>query len=136
AGYYDEKELVFGRVEPGQSVKATVPLGFCDVEGREPGSTRAVPADAPRECLLPKFATTREDVVKIRFSAEGAEPPPEAELRATVRSLPQPNFAYTYQVVDNRKGNGDGQVSPGEEVTLYLDVTNVGKGKSNETVAL
>ncbi len=136
AGYYDEKELAFGRVEPGQTVVAEVPLGFCDVEGHEFGSTRALPDDAPRVCTLPMSATTREDVIKVRFSAEGSEPPAEVELRATVRSLPQPTFAYTYQVVDNRKGNGDGQVSPGEDVTLYLDVTNIGKGKSYETQAL
>src|SRR4029453_3644135 len=28
-GYYDEKELVFGRIEPGQAKTATAPMGWC-----------------------------------------------------------------------------------------------------------
>jgi carboxyl-terminal processing protease len=50
--------------------------------------------------------------------------------------LPDPIFSYTYQLVDNCAGNGDGQVSRGEGLTLYLDVKNIGKGKSMSTQAL
>jgi carboxyl-terminal processing protease len=75
-------------------------------------------------------------VVKVRFSAEEGAAPSEVELRPTVTSLPAPMFAYTYQIVDNRNGNGDGQLSRGEGATLYLDVTNTGKGASRETQAL
>ena len=39
--------------------------------------------------------------------AEGSEPPQESELRPTITAQPQPIFAYTYQLVDNRPGNGD-----------------------------
>lgn len=136
SAYYEQRELVFGKVAPGQTVSATAPLGFCRIEGRRPGSTKPVPADAPRECLIPKDAVTRQDVVKVRFSVENGEPPPDAELRPTVKALPQPNFAYTYQVVDNRPGNGDGQVTRGEGVTVYLNVENTGQGPSHETQAL
>ncbi len=133
--YYDEKELVFGKIDPGQTKTATAPLGWCDVDGRKPGSTKPVPSDAKRVCKLPLDAVTRQDVVKVRFNAEGGAPPAEMEFRPTVKSLPRPIFAYSYQIVDNRPGNGDGQLARGEGATMYLTVKNVGKGKSYETQA-
>jgi carboxyl-terminal processing protease len=135
SAYYDEKELLFGRVDPGKTVVAKAPLGWCETEGHKPGSTSPVPNDAQRVCRLPMNAVTRQDVVRVRFSAEGGEPPPDGELRPTVKSLPQPLFAYTYQVVDDRPGNGDGQLSRGEGATMYLTVKNVGPGRSYETQA-
>lgn len=134
-GYYDEKELVFGRIDPGQTKTAQAPLGWCETEGHKPGSTKPAPLDAKRTCKLPLNAVTRQDVVKVRFSAEGGEAPSDAEIRPTVKSLLPPTFAYTYQVADNRPGNGDGQLARGEGVTIYLAVKNVGKGRSYETQA-
>jgi carboxyl-terminal processing protease len=133
--YYDERELVFGRIDPGQSKTVSVPLGFCDVDGHKPGSTKPMPENAPRVCKIPLDADQRADVVFVRFFAESAEPPRDVELRPTVNGLPQPIFAYTYQVVDNRPGNGDGQIARGEGATVYLTVKNVGKGGSFETQA-
>ena len=133
---YDERELVFGKIMPGETKVQTAPMGFCRVPGRKIGSTKPLPADAARECVIPEDAITRQDIVKVRVSLEGGEAPPDAELRPTVRSLPEPTFAYTYQIVDNRSGNGDGQVSRGEGVTVYFNVTNTGKGPSRETQAL
>lgn len=134
-GYYDEKELVFGKVEPGKVRTASVPLGWCDIEGRKPGSTKPLGKDAKRVCKIPMDAVTRQDVVKVRFFAEGGPAPRDAEVRPTVQSLPRPVFAYSYQVVDNRSANGDGQVQRGEGLTVYLTVKNVGTGKSYETQA-
>jgi len=133
--YYDERELIFGRIEPGQSKTASVPFGFCDVDGRKPGSTKPTPENAPRTCKIPLDADQRSDVVLVRFFAESAEPPRDVELRPTVNALAQPIFAYTYQVVDNRPGNGDGQIARGEGATVYLTAKNVGKGPSFETQA-
>ena len=134
-GYYDEKELIFGRVNPGETRTATTPLGWCEIEGRRPGTTTPLPQDAKRGCKLPMDAVTRQDIVKVRFHAEGGQAPTDAELRPTVQSLDLPIFAYTYQLVDNRPGNGDGQLSRGEGATIYLTVKNVGKGRSFETQA-
>jgi carboxyl-terminal processing protease len=134
-GYFDEKELVFGRILPGETRQARAPLGWCDIEGRKAGSTQPVREDAKRVCRIPMNAVTRQDVVRVRFFAEGGEPPRDAELRPTVRSLPQPVFAYAYQVADNRPGNGDGQLSRGEGATVYLTVKNVGSGRSFDTQA-
>lgn len=134
-GYYDEKELVFGKIEPGKSRTATVPFGWCELDGKKPGSTKPVPTDAKRVCKIPLDAITRQDVVKVRFFAEGGAAPKDQELRPTVQSLPRPAFAFSYQISDNRPGNGDGQIQRGEGVTLYLTVKNVGTGRSFETQA-
>lgn len=135
AGYYEDKELVFGKIEPGQSKTATAPLGWCTIEGRPPGSTRPLPEDAKRVCTIPKDALMRQDIVKLRFFAEGSDAPEMAEFRPTIRSLPRPIFAYSYHVVDNRDANGNGQMERGEGASIYLRVKNVGKGRSYETQA-
>jgi carboxyl-terminal processing protease len=132
-GNYDERELVFGRVDPGQTRSAKVPLGLCTTEQRASEPPRA---DGERKCKIPDDSVTRQDVVKVRFSAEGGEPPSDAEVRPSITQLDQPNFAYSFQVLDNRPGNGDGQLSRGEGGSIYLDVKNVGKGASRETQAL
>jgi carboxyl-terminal processing protease len=92
--------------------------------------------DAPRECRIPAEAWTRQDGLRVQFSVEGGEAPADSELRPTVNALLPPTFAYSYQIADDRNGNGDGQVSRGEGVTVYLDVQNTGKGPSRETQAL
>lgn len=135
SAYYDERELVFGRINPGETQTASVPLGFCDVEGRKPGSTAPLPENARRVCRIPLDADQRADIVIVRFFADGAEAPRDVELRPVVNALPQPIFAYTYQVSDNRPGNGDGQIARGEGASIYFTVKNVGKGVSYETQA-
>lgn len=135
AGYYDQRELVFGAVMPGESRAATVPLGFCAIDGVRPGSTKPLPEKTTRVCRLPHDAITRQDVVKVRFFAQNAEPPHDVELRPTVKSLPRPVFAYDYQVVDNRAANDNSQLERGEGATVYLRVRNVGAGPSLETQA-
>ncbi len=39
--YFENKELVFGKIAPGQSRTAKAPLGWCDVEGRKVGLDQA-----------------------------------------------------------------------------------------------
>ncbi len=135
SGYYTEKELVFGKIQPGETKTAKAPLGWCEIEGRKPGTTTPLPTDAKRICRIPMDALDRQDVLKVRFHVEGGEPPSDAELRPTIKSLPRPVFAYSYQIVDDRPGNGDGQLERGEGATVYLTVKNVGKGRSYETQA-
>jgi carboxyl-terminal processing protease len=56
-------------------------------------------------------------------------------VRAEIRALPEPRFAYGLQVADNIYGNGDGRVQPGEQVTLYFTVKNVSEVDSFEVQA-
>lgn len=135
SGYFDEKELVFGRIDPGKSRTVKLPLGWCQVEGRKAATTKPLPENAKRNCTIPMDAVTRQDVVRVQFFAEGSEAPASAEFRPTTLALKRPVFAYGYQIADNRPGNGDGQLRRGEGATLYLQVKNVGTGASHETQA-
>jgi len=51
------------------------------------------------------------------------------------KALEHPTFSYSYQIVDNRRGNGDGRIQKGEEITMYLTVRNTGKGRSYDAQA-
>jgi carboxyl-terminal processing protease len=137
---FDQKELVFGKIDPGKSKTATAPLGYCEIEGHRIGSTAPISPNAPRICHVPKEALTRADGVKVKFEEARGHVPADAEIRATVKAVERPSFAYSYDIVDNRdldggKSNGDGRLQKGEGFTFYLTVKNVGKGRSYETQA-
>ena len=134
-GYLSDKELIFGRIEPGKKKTAKAPLGWCSIDGRKTATVKPLQAHAKRVCKIPLDAATRQDSLRVQFSGAGGETPADIELRPTVKSLPKPVFAYGFQVVDNRPGNGDGQLERGEGATIYLTVKNVGKGSSFETQA-
>ncbi len=134
-GLYDNKELVVGKLDPGKTKTVTVPLGWCDVEGRKPGSTAPLPQNAPRTCRIPRDTLSRQDGIVLRFDEARGRVPGPRELRVSVAALERPVFAYDYQISDNLKGNGDGKVQKGEHLTMYLTVKNVGKGRSYETQA-
>ena len=135
SGYFDSKELVFGKIAPGQERSAHVPMGWCEVEGRKDASIHNKPKDAKRTCKIPMDAVDRSDGVSVRFEAEGGAAPAAAEVRPTVHALPRPTFKYSYEIVDDREGNGDGRIQKGEKVSLYLTVKNVGPGRSYDTQA-
>lgn len=134
-GLYDNKELVIGKLDAGKSKSVSVPLGWCEVEGRKPGSTAPLPHNAPRTCRIPRDTLTRQDGITVRFDEARGRVPAEQNLRVSVKALERPVFAYDYQIADNTKGNGDGKVQKGEHLTMYVSVKNVGKGKSFETQA-
>jgi carboxyl-terminal processing protease len=132
--YFDQKELILGKIGPGQSKSARAHLGWCDFEGRKVGSTKPKNPNAKRICKVPMDALSRSDGVRVRFEAAGGEGPAPVEVRPVVRALERPLFQYTYQIADDRQGNGDGRIQKGEQVTMYLTVKNVGKGRSFDTV--
>ncbi|HMA95511.1 MAG TPA: MXAN_5808 family serine peptidase [Polyangiaceae bacterium] len=134
-GYLSDKELIFGRIDPGKKKTAKTPLGWCSIDGRKTATVKPLQAHAKRICRIPLDAATRQDILRVQFSGVGGDGPNDIELRPTIRSLPKPVFAYGYQIADNRPGNGDGQLERGEGATIYLTVKNVGKGSSFETQA-
>ncbi|WP_437776531.1 MXAN_5808 family serine peptidase [Sorangium sp. So ce1097] len=133
--YFASKELIFGKIGPGQTKTAKAPLGWCEVEGRKIGSTKPRKANEKRVCKIPMDALSRSDGLKVKFEVAGAPEPPPVEIRPTIRALDRPLFQYAYQIVDDREGNGDGLIQKGERVSMYLTVKNVGKGPSYETQA-
>jgi carboxyl-terminal processing protease len=131
----DNKELILGKLEPGKSRTAVAPAGWCDYKGRKAGSTAQIAKDTPRVCSVPKEAVMRSDGVKLHFEEARGRAPADAEVRASIKSLDRPVFAYSYEIIDNRRGNGDGRAQKGEGMTMYLTVKNVGKGRSFDTQA-
>jgi carboxyl-terminal processing protease len=134
-GLYDNKELVIGKLDPGKTRTASIPLGWCEVDGHKAGSTAPLPKDAPRTCRVPRDTLSRQDGISVKFDEARGRAPAEQSLRVAVKALERPIFAYSYQIADSRKGNGDGKVQKGEHLTMYVSVKNVGKGKSYETQA-
>jgi carboxyl-terminal processing protease len=133
---FDAKELIIGKLDPGKSRTATAPLGWCDIEGHKVGSTAPLPKDAPRVCRIPRNALTRADGIKLHFQeARSAFTFPQPETRVTTKALERPTFSYSYQIVDNRRGNGDGRLQRGEQLTMYVTVRNTGKGRSFDAQA-
>ncbi|MBK9260911.1 MAG: PDZ domain-containing protein [Polyangiaceae bacterium] len=134
-GYLGSKELIFGKIAPGQSKTAKAPLGWCEIEGRKAGTTKPRSANQKRVCKIPMDALTRSDGVRVKFEAAGGFEPAPVEIRPTVKALERPLFQYAYQLADDRGGNGDGRIQRGEAVSMYLTVKNVGKGRSFDTQA-
>jgi carboxyl-terminal processing protease len=132
---FDNKEFVFGKLEPGKSRTVTTPLGYCEKEGRKFGSTTQLPKDAPRVCKFPKDIASRSDWINLKFDEARGRAPAPAQTQVAIKAMDRPVFAFSYQVADTKKANGDGRVQKGESMTLYVTVKNIGKGKSLETQA-
>ncbi|MDB4975783.1 MAG: Carboxyl-terminal protease [Myxococcaceae bacterium] len=119
---FNGRELVFGKVSPGETREWTTTLGVCTVEKEK------------RRCALPEDATDRADGIHIVFEEAHAHAPPQSDVRTTVKSLERPQFSYQYQVADPN-GDGDGRIERGESATVFFDVQNTGKGKALNVTA-
>jgi len=122
---FAERELIFGKLAPGETRQWTTTLGVCRVDKES----------KKRMCALPKGVSDRADGVKVEFHELHGHAIPSTEVRTVVSSLQRPQFAYTVHVADDGRGNGDGRVQPGELATVYLTVRNVGAGQAEKTVA-
>ncbi len=120
---YDGRELVFGRLEPGQTREWSTTLGICTTK------------DDKRTCRVPRHTPDRADGIRVEFREAYGHTPESAEIRTSVKSLPRPQFAYGLQVADNVQGNGDGKLQRGERATMYLRVKNIGEGRTYTTQA-
>jgi carboxyl-terminal processing protease len=119
---FNGRELVFGKLAPGDSREWSTTLGLCSVEKEK------------RKCILPEDATDRADGIKIVFEEAHGHAPPAAEIRTQVKSLERPQFSYQYQVADPL-GDGDGRIEKGETATIFFDVQNTGKGAALNATA-
>ncbi len=122
---FNGRELVFGRVNPGETKEWTTTLGVCTTDSETDR----------RVCALPKDTPARADGIRIEFEELHGHTPPPAEVRTRVEALPRPQFAYSLHVVDDVRANGDGRLQRGEHGSLYLHVRNVGEGRSYATHA-
>lgn len=122
---FSERELLFGKLMPGEKRSAKTTLGVC----------RTNEDTQKRECRLPDTLPERADGVKIELSDAYNHTFPGAELRTRVEPLEAPQLAYTVSVADSARGNGDGDVQIGELADVFMRIRNVGKGTSRKTQA-
>jgi carboxyl-terminal processing protease len=120
---FNHRELVFGRLDPGQTREWTTTLGICATEEGE------------RRCAIPREVPDRADGIRVEFSEAHGHAPQTAEIRTQLAALPRPQFAYHVQVADDVRGNGDGLVQRGETASVYLRVRNSGQGRTYDTQA-
>ncbi len=116
--YFDERELVFGRIDPGASKTFTVKLAVGENE------------------------LSRTDRIDLHlFEQHGAKlaAGSQASIDISAEGLPRPHFAFGYQVLDLPTkgtaidGNGDGVWQVGERVVLRVHVSNKGDGPALDT---
>ncbi len=111
-GFLDRREFLFGLLKPGEKKSWAVTVKTSkDLASRRDGVT----------------VKLQDDSGLLQESVAG-------ELNFV--ELPRPQFAYSWSVTDSCEGcNGDGLAQRGEDLTLVLDVTNVGAGKALDTFA-
>ncbi len=113
--YFDERELLFGRVDPGQTRSMPLKLSVSEHELSRTDRIEWQIFDQHGATVAPGSQTT------IDISAEG---------------LPRPQFAYGYQILDdpklgaNIRGNGDGALQLGERVHMRVNFKNTGEGQA------
>ncbi|MCA9658452.1 MAG: PDZ domain-containing protein [Myxococcales bacterium] len=116
--YLDERELLLGKIEPGETKSATLKLSIAEHEHS-------------RTDELAFDVTERYGAAVLSGS--------KTALKVSAEGLPRPQFAYGYQVIDDPsvdkkiQGNGDGALQLGERVRLRVHVTNIGEGAALST---
>ena len=111
----DNKEFVFGKINPGQEVESDLPI--------------TVPSE---------IINFKEDVA-LNIYTEKTEAAPIKKLIAThFVEKTAPDLTYSYQLYD---GNGNGSVGnsnsipeKGEKIALVVKIKNVGPGVSEKTI--
>lgn len=115
--YFDERELLFGKIMPGETKTASLKLS------------------------VSAFELSRVDRIDFDVLSEhGAalEPGTTTWIDVAAESLPRPGFAYAYQIIDDPKradgvsGNGDGLLQVNERVRLRVWVQNSGPGDAQD----
>ena len=115
--YFDERELLFGKIDPGQTKTAKLKLSVSAHE------------------------LTRTDRIDFLFlSQHGAELSEDSRTKIDVSAegIERPKFAFGYQVIDDPRfaetidGNGDGLLQVGERVKLRIWAHNSGPGEAQD----
>lgn len=116
--YFDERELLFGKIDPGQTRSVTLKLSVSEHE-------------------LSRTDRLAFDLIE----QHGAKPSKDSArwIDVSAQGLDRPKFAFGYQIIDDPKmgenisGNGDGALQLGERVKVRVDVANRGEGDSLDT---
>jgi carboxyl-terminal processing protease len=109
---FDENEMVFGKIGAGESKTYDLVV------------------------KVPTSSFTRTDAVKGTIFSQRGVKAGTAEMMLNIEGKPRPRFAYTYQTIDDVKGNHDGLVQRGEQVRTLVTVKNIGIGRALHTEAV
>jgi carboxyl-terminal processing protease len=111
---FDENEMVFGKIAPGESKSYELSV------------------------KVPTSTFTRTDEIKATiYTQRGVTKAGAADLLVNIEGKQRPMFAYSYQTIDDQKGaNKDGLVQRGEQVRTLVTVKNIGQGKALHTEAV
>lgn len=108
------KELVFGKLEPGESREWSVTFD------------------------IPRWMSSRNDEIRLKFSTPWQKDIPEHGFEITTVAAERPSFSYNYEIIDdgrlNTSGNGDGRLQEGETAALLFRTKNTGDGTALNTV--
>lgn len=116
--YFDEHELMFGRIAPGESKKYSIQLSVSEHE------------------------LSRTDRIDVHlFEQHGAKLADGSQtlIDISAEGLHRPQFAYGFQLVDDPDagpdivGNGDGALQVGERAKLRVHLANQGEGPALDT---
>ena len=107
---FDDIELVFGRIDPGQT---RVWTSFVKV---------------------PQGALNRLDLLKLEFKEALGAQVQVHPIKVRVEAAKRPIFAYAHQLIDD--GNGDGLVQKNERFRLRVTIRNNGQGEAKDTTAV
>lgn len=110
-GLLDDREFVFGKLEPGQTRSWSL-----NVE---------VPLEDP----------SRIDTVTTHVWADGVDLQNEIENTIRIDGNPRPHWGISWWIDDREEGNGDGMLQVGETVHFNVLLQNTGAGDAQETVA-
>lgn len=105
---FNNRELKFGKIEPGESRTALVSFE------------------------LDKLMRTQELPIGIRFGEYNDHVPENIAVKLNVFEVPRPKFDYAYHIIDGGTdtsvGNGDGILQRGESIDILVTVRNSGEG--------
>lgn len=115
-GRTNDKEFVFGRIEPGKSVTRTLNIKTNHAQ------------------------SSRVDNFDMKLYLDDGTPIPEKSVAAasidlTTNAQPQPSFAIHYAIIDkdgNSNAVGNGLLDDNEEVTMRIWVSNEGRGTAEK----
>jgi carboxyl-terminal processing protease len=107
---FDEVELAFGKIDPGQTREWTTHI------------------------KVPSSARDRLDLLTFDIGDARGVKATVAPLKFRIAAADRPVFAYSYQLIDD--GNGDGLVQPREQHRLRVEIKNTGTGTAAETSAV
>lgn len=108
---FDGREFVFGKVDPGQTVRFPQIVDLTD--------------------------GWPEEIVPVTFQFRTPDSPElaEVEIAVQVDAKPLPRLTWAWQLDDHRLTNGDGILQVGERVAMVLEVRNEGLGVARRTSA-